>query len=361
MVNKASLKEAGMHRMLYPALTALAAPVPPVLHGAGAPAESCARPPAEAATLGGQAVMEGIMMRNGPVYALAVRMPDGDILVERRRWYSLGSGAVSGRPFVRGFPLLVETLVNGIRALNRSAEFAAPEQADRPGGAQLVLTLLLSLAMAVGLFVAAPHLLALGMKVLGLGGDLERLSFHLWDGFFKFAIFLGYIAAISLVPDIRRVFQYHGAEHKVIRAFEQGGDVSARSAASCSRLHPRCGTTFMLFVLSVAIVLHAVLVPLFLWLWQPQGAFARHAGTLLFKLALMVPISAVAYELIRCAARLGPSLWGRLLRAPGLVLQLLTTREPEREHLEVALVALREAVSPEAAARLQTPSYTVLE
>lgn len=355
-----------MHLRLYPALIALAAPfpvlsVPSAPPGAGAPAEFCARPLSEAATVGGQAVMEGVMMRNGPVYALAVRAPDGDILVERRRWYSLGGGAASGTPFVRGFPLLVETLVNGIRALNRSAEFAAPGQADKPGGVQLAMTLALSLVMAAGLFVAAPHLLALGMNAMGLGGDLERLSFHLWDGFFKYAIFLGYIAAISLVPDIRRVFQYHGAEHKVIRAFEQGGDVSARSAASCSRLHPRCGTTFMLFVLSVAIVLHAVLVPLFLWLWQPQGAFARHAGTLMFKLALMVPISAVAYELIRYAARLGPSLWGRILRAPGLMLQLLTTREPGREHLEVALVALREAVSPEAAARLQTPAYTVLE
>ena len=353
-----------LRRILCPALAALAAPAPSVSSAPSertASFESCARPSTEAATVGGQAVMEGVMMRNGPVYALAVRASDGDIVVERRRWYTLGGGAVSGKPFVRGFPLLVETLVNGIRALNRSAEFVAPDEADKPGDVQLALTLVVSLAMAAGLFVAAPHLMVLGMKTLGLGGDLERLSFHLWDGFFKFAIFLGYIAAISLVPDIRRVFQYHGAEHKVIRAFEQGGEVSARSAAACSRLHPRCGTTFMLFVLSVAIVLHAVLVPFFLWLWQPQSAFARHAGTLVFKVGLMVPISAVAYEIIRYAARLGSSLWGRLLRGPGLMLQLLTTREPDREQLEVALVALREAVSPEAAARLQTPAYTVLE
>lgn len=350
-------------RILYPALAVLAAPAPsvPSEEVGRAGVAACARPVAEAATVGGQAVMEGVMMRNGPVYALALRAPDGDIVAERRRWYSLASGAASGKPFVRGFPLLVETLVNGIKALNRSAEFAAPDEAAKPGDLQLALTLAVSLALAAGLFVAAPHLLALGMQALGLGGDLERLSFHLWDGFFKFAIFLGYIAAISLVPDIRRVFQYHGAEHKVIRAFEKGGEVSARSAATCSRLHPRCGTTFMLFVLAVAIVLHAVLVPFFLWLWQPQGSFVRHAGTLVFKVLLMVPISAVAYEIIRYAARLGSSLWGRLLRGPGLLLQLLTTREPDREQLEVALVALREALSPEAAARLQTPAYTVLE
>ena len=231
-----------LRRILCPALAALAAPAPSVSSAPSertASFESCARPSTEAATVGGQAVMEGVMMRNGPVYALAVRASDGDIVVERRRWYTLGGGAVSGKPFVRGFPLLVETLVNGIRALNRSAEFVAPDEADKPGDVQLALTLVVSLAMAAGLFVAAPHLMALGMKTLGLGGDLERLSFHLWDGFFKFAIFLGYIAAISLVPDIRRVFQYHGAEHKVIRAFEQGGEVSARSAAACSRLHPQ--------------------------------------------------------------------------------------------------------------------------
>lgn len=342
--------------VLYPALCALCAPAPSVSSAPSPDGAACS-----ATSVGGQAVMEGIMMRNGPAYALAMRAADGGIVAERRRWYSLTSGDFFKKPFVRGFPLLVETLVNGIKALNRSAEFVAPEENGKTSDAQLALTLLIALALAVGLFVAVPHLLALGMNALGLGGDLERLSFHLWDGFFKFAIFLGYIAAISLVPDIRRVFQYHGAEHKTIHAFEAGGEVSAHTAARCSRLHPRCGTTFLLFVLSVAIVLHAVLVPPFLWLWQPHSAVARHAGTLAFKVLLMVPISAVAYEIIRYAARLGPSLGGRLLRAPGLLLQLLTTREPDREQLEVAVVALREALEPDAAARLQTPAYTVLE
>lgn len=348
--------------VLYPALCALCAPAPSVSFASSSDDAAC-----PAASVGGQAVMEGIMMRNGPAYALALRTPGGDIVVERRRWYSLTSGDFFKRPFVRGFPLLVETLVNGIKALNRSAEFVGADDAGEPNNngkisdAQLFLTLLIALGMAVGLFVAAPHLLALGMNALGWGGDLERLSFHLWDGFFKFAIFLGYIAAISLVPDIRRVFQYHGAEHKTIHAFEAGGEVSAQSAARCSRLHPRCGTTFLLFVLSVAIVLHAVIVPPFLWLWQPQNAFAKHTGTLVFKVLLMVPISAVAYEIIRYAARLGPSLGGRLLRAPGLLLQLLTTREPDREQLEVAVVALHEVLEPDAAARLQPPAYTVLE
>ena len=346
-------------RFTQSVLYALCAHAPSESISPGIDAECSSAP---VTSVGGQAVMEGIMMRNGACYALALRRADGSIVVERRHWYSLTSDTLLKKPFIRGFPILVETLINGIKALNRSAEVAAPEEESNPGEMQLALTLLLSLCLAIALFVAVPHMLALGMKFLGLGGDVERLSFHLWDGVFKFAIFLGYIAAISLLPDIRRVFQYHGAEHKVIRAFEEcDGPVSASTAVRYSRLHPRCGTTFLLFVLSVAIVLHAVLVPLFLWFWQPQSEVAKHVGTLLFKILLMVPISAAAYEIIRYAAKLGPTIWGRALRAPGLLLQLLTTREPDQEHLEVALVALAEALEPDEAARLQPPAYTVLE
>ncbi len=310
--------------------------------------------------MGGQAVMDGIIIRNGDMYSLAVRLKDQRIAVERRPWKTVFRSSLARKPFVRGFPQLVETLINGVKALNRSAELAESDGAEALSSAQMALTLLAALALAVGLFVVAPHLLSIFMEFLGLGGAVEGLSFHLWDGFFKFAIFLGYIGAISLMPEIRAVFQYHGAEHKVIRAYEAGGEVSAQSAAPFSRLHPRCGTTFLLFVLSLAIVLHAVLVPPFLWLWNPQSAVAKHAGTLAFKVLLMAPISALAYEAIRWAARLG-SVPGRLLRAPGLFLQALTTREPDAAQLEVAVAALREALGEKAGARVVPPAYTVLE
>lgn len=321
--------------------------------------------PCSASLVGGQAVMDGVLMRNGGVYALAMRLPDGEVVAERRPWRGFSGGGLLKKPFLRGVPLLLETLTNGIRALNRSAELAAREEGENLSGLQLALTLAVSLAMAVVMFVVVPHALSLGMEALGLGGGVEGLVFHLWDGLFKFLIFLGYIAIISLVPDIRRVFQYHGAEHKVIHAFEAGGTVSARTAARCSRLHPRCGTTFLLFVLSIALLLHAVLVPAFLWLWRPEGAWIKHAGTLCFKVLLMVPISALAYEIIRFAARIGPGPLGRALRAPGLLLQLLTTREPDAGQLEVAVVALREALGDAPGgvvdARFETPAYTVLE
>lgn len=324
--------------------------------GKQTPARSCP-------TVGGQAVMEGILMRNGGRYAVAVRQKDGSILVERRGWFGLTRRGPLSRPFLRGFPLLVETLVNGIRALNRSAVLAGED--DGKGGAptrtQLFFTLLAAFGLAALMFVVVPHLLSLGMQALGLGGDMRGFSFHLWDGVFKFAIFIGYIAVISFVPEIRRVFQYHGAEHKVIAALESGEPVSARSAMRHSRLHARCGTTFMLFVLSVAILAHAAAVPPFLALWHPENPVLRHAGVLLFKIALMIPVSSLAYELIRLAARLGSSLWGRILRAPGFLLQLLTTREPEPDQLEVAVVALREALGDMAPENMHTVAYTVLE
>ena len=322
-------------------------------------AESCALP-----LVGGQAVMEGVLMRNGASYALAVRRPSGSISVESRRWRTMGPQGLRATRFLRGFPILVETLSNGVRALNRSADLSMGEDDAEPmSRRQVICTLLMALGAAVALFVAAPHLLALGMEWLGLAGDMTGVSFHLWDGLFKFLMFIGYIAAISFMPDIRRVFQYHGAEHKTIHAFERGGMVTVATARACSRLHPRCGTTFLLFVLSVAIVLHAVTVPLLLMAWNPSSALARHLGIMCFKILLIAPVSALAYEIIRYAATLKDGFWGRLLRAPGLFLQLLTTREPDDEQLEVAVVALREALGPDSpyAGRFESPDPIVME
>ena len=314
--------------------------------------------------VGGQAVMEGILMRNGASYALAVRRPSGAISVEKRNWRTMGSEGLRSKKFLRGFPILVETLSNGIRALNRSADLSCGDGDEKPmGRMETALTLLFALVMAIVLFVAAPHALALGMQWLGLGGGMEGFTFHVWDGLYKFVMFIGYIAAISLLPDIRRVFQYHGAEHKTIHAFEAGGMVTVATARKGSRLHPRCGTTFLLFVLSLAIVLHAVLVPLLLMAWHPASAPLRHAGIVLFKIVLIVPVSAIAYELIRWSAALEGGFWARVLRGPGLFLQYLTTREPDDAQLEVAVAALREALGPDSpyADRFETAENTVTE
>lgn len=319
----------------------------------------------ESLAVGGQAVMEGVMMRNGDRYALAVRQPDGSIVVQNKAWYTLTRLPFFKKPYIRGFPLLIETMINGIKALNASAELAMQAEGEDLKTWQLALTLAAALLFAVGLFVVLPHLLTIALNWLGLSGGVEGFSFHLWDGLIKFGIFLLYIVLISRLPDIKRVFQYHGAEHKSIAAYEtEIRPVDAELAGQQSRLHPRCGTTFLLFVLSIAILLHVILVPLILLAWTPENAFYKHAGIIGVKLLLMAPISALAYEAIRLGARLGDSLAGKIMRAPGLLLQTLTTREPERAQVEVALVALKEALHTgnefEEAAVI-TPPYKVVE
>ncbi len=312
--------------------------------------------------VGGQAVMEGVMMRHQNHYALAVRHADGTIVAERKPWFSLTQHPLLKVRFVRGFPVLLETLVNGIKALNRSAEQAAEGENEKLETWHIVMTMIIAMGMAILLFVVLPHVLSIGMTWLGLGGDVEALSFHLWDGLFKCGIFVGYICIISLLPDIRRVFQYHGAEHKVIHAFEHGGEVTAYEAMRMSRLHPRCGTTFLLFVICISIVLHALLVPLLLSVWTPESTIYKHVITLLFKLLLMIPIASLAYELIHAAARMQEkSLLGTVLRAPGLVLQRLTTYEPHYDQLEVAIVALYEALGEDAPEGVRPVDYKPME
>ena len=318
--------------------------------------------------VGGQAVMGGVMMRNGDIYGLAVRRKDGAIVARRRPWYSMTRSLRMQKPFVRGFPILLETLVNGIKSLNSSAalsEEASPPGAGQNGGAELsrrelAFSLALAFMTAVALFVVAPHLLSVVMFRLHAGGDVNGLTFHFWDGLFKICIFLAYIRLIALVPEIRAVFAYHGAEHKTIHAFESGGEVSARTAAAMSRLHPRCGTTFLLFVICLSVVLHAVLVPALLMLHTPENALLKHTLTILFKLLLTVPISCLAYELIRYAARMPEGVAAAVLRAPGLALQRLTTEEPDILQLEVAVVALSEALPPKERERIATAPYTLL-
>lgn len=314
---------------------------------------------ADCPLIGGQAVMDGVMMRNGDVYGVAVRKPDGDIMAQRLPWRTALKKKWLRTPFIRGFPILLETMINGVNALNLSARLSFGEEMGEASSSwHLALTIGLAIAVALGIFVVLPHLLSLGMLALGLGGDVEGLSFHLWDGFYKCAIFVGYIGLISLLPDIRRVFEYHGAEHKTIHAWETGREVTSGMACGMSRLHPRCGTTFLLFVICISIILQAILVPPLLSLWAPRGMLAKHIASIAFKLLLVIPISCIAYELIRYAASLDDGFWGNLLRAPGLALQKLTTREPDPAQVEVAMVALAEALGDDAAENIRTVKYS---
>ena len=295
--------------------------------------------------VGGQAVLEGVMMRNGTAYGLGARLDQG-IVGERRLWSSFLSEGVRRTRFLRGLPILVETLVNGIKTLNRSAELLGKEDEPPMKGWRLAATVVVSVAFALLLSLVLPHALTCLITLAGLSGNVADVSFQLWDGFFKLAVLVAYILVIGRIPEIRRVFQYHGAEHKTIHAFETGKPVDVELAAAQSRLHPRCGTTFLLFVVFVSVICHSVLVPLFLAVWTPESELVRHLGSIAFKLVLVVPVACLSYELIRANARMKEGVCAACLRAPGLFLQRLTTLEPEREHLEVALVALKEALGP---------------
>ena len=299
--------------------------------------------------VGGQAVIEGVMMRAKNTLAIAVRKTDGEIITEVRPWFSMIKHPLLKKPFMRGFPVLMETMVNGIKALNYSAMQAADddEECGELTSWHLVLTMVVALGAALGLFVVLPHFLSVVMEQLGWAGDVDSLSFHAWDGVIKMVVFIGYILSISLIPDIRRVFEYHGAEHKVIWTWEDGKELTPSATHFYSRLHPRCGTAFLLFVLAVSIVLYAVLVPYLLSFYSPENFIVKHLYIVGMKLFLMVPVSCVAYEMIKFAGKYNKNVLCKLLCWPGLMMQLLTTKEPDDSQLEVAIAALECAVNPE--------------
>lgn len=300
-------------------------------------------------SVGGQAVIEGVMMRARNHLAIAVRKPDGEITVELRPWFSFSTWSLFRKPFLRGFPVLLETMVNGIKALNFSAQQAVEDDDDAGEitNFHLALTLIVALGAALGLFVVLPHFISIAMEWLGFAGDVDSLSFHAWDGVFKMFIFMSYIAAISYIPDIRRVFQYHGAEHKVIWTYEEGRNLDPASARDFSRLHPRCGTAFLLFVLAVSIVLYAFLIPWLLTFYSPEQFVIKHLYIVALKLFLMFPVSNIAYELIKFSGKYSKNILCKLMCWPGLMMQLLTTKEPDDDQVEVAIAALKCAIQSE--------------
>jgi uncharacterized protein YqhQ len=297
--------------------------------------------------VGGQAVIEGIMMRAPKTFTVVVRRPDGELSVREDRWYSpMEKWPLLKKPFLRGCIVLYEALFNGIQALTYSAQEALGEEEEKLGPWALGGTIAFALGAAVLLFVVIPHLATLGIGVLA-GTDLGVRSvwFHIIDGVIKVSIFVGYIVLISLLKEIRRVFEYHGAEHKSIHAYEKGDDLTVENARKYPTLHARCGTAFLLLVLVFSIFLFSATFPLL-----PKDLFGNKIVTNIFfilvKIVLLLPIAGCSYEIIRLGERLNNPLLNLLL-LPGLWLQKLTTREPDDSQLEVALVALKTTLEKE--------------
>lgn len=301
-------------------------------------------------TVGGQAVLEGVMMRSPRALAIAVRRPDGTIILKDEPYTSLAETyPLLKRPFLRGPLTVIEALVTGVRALSFSAQAALQEEEqDEPplGWGSLTVTLGGAFLLAFLFFGFLPHWLSgLVGRLAGYPLTPADLSFHIIDGIIKAAFILLYIWGISLFPDIRRVFQYHGAEHKSICTFEAGEPLEVSNARRHPTAHARCGTSFILVVLLVSIFIFAAFFPLFPAL--TRRGLANNLFQVVIKVGLMFPIAAVSYEIIRWGSKYDHQPLARFLLWPGLATQRLTAVEPDDSMLEVALVALKAVIARE--------------
>lgn len=296
--------------------------------------------------VGGQAVIEGVMMRTESAVTVSVRKADGSIKTKEEYITPLSQRyPVLKKPILRGVVVLFESLAQGISALTFSANEAAEGEVEAPLSPwAMTLTIIVSLGLGVALFVVLPHFLTVIIgKGLSTPMGVNTLSFHLVDGFIKVAVFILYIIAISFMPDIRRVFMYHGAEHKSIFAFEAGDDLTVQNARKYSTLHPRCGTSFVITVLLISIFIFAAVFPFMPKLHGLPG-LVRNLVYVLIKIPLLLPISGISYEFIRLAGDRKDNRIITILSLPGIWLQKMTTREPSDDQIEVALTALSRSV-----------------
>ncbi len=317
-------------------------------------------------SIGGQAVLEGVMMRSPHFISVAVRSPDGKIKIREAAFQSVSSRfPLLKKPILRGVAILLESMIQGVEALSYSANVAAEsdENGEKLTPWAMTLSIGSAIVMGLGLFVALPHFLtALLVPNLGTGTEAaDRPLFHLLDGAIKMAILLLYVYLIALMHDIRRVFQYHGAEHKAIYAFEAGEELTVENARKYSTLHPRCGTSFLLFLILISIGVFSIVLPLLGLAHLTEIAILNHSLIILSKAVLMLPVAGLAYELIKASAfRMNQPVFKALI-LPGLLLQKLTTREPTDDQLEVALASLLQVLKNEKNDLARSPGETPRE
>ncbi len=278
---------------------------------------------------GGQAVIEGVMMRGRKTATTVVRRPNGELAVHTRPLSAIYTGRMRQIPFTRGVIVLLESLLLGISSLIYSANISLEEEEEKISGASIWLVLLVSLSFAVGLFFLAPLFLARLLDPY----ISSSLVFHLIEGVIRLGIFLGYIRIISLMPDIKRVFAYHGAEHKTIHAYEHGVPLETEAIRRYSTAHARCGTAFLLAVLVIAILVFALIGRQEIWIMVAS------------RVLLLPVIAALGYEATQLGARHINNRLVRAIMAPGLWLQSLTTREPNDSQIEVAAAALKDVLA----------------
>lgn len=290
----------------------------------------------KSSNIGGQAVLEGIMMKNGDRYAVAVRKPDKEIEVSVQDYKSIVPKAVRKIPFIRGIFNFIDSLILGMKTLMFSAEFFEEEEGEvreltvdeaakeeKKESFVMTLVLMLSVVLAVAIFMVLPYLLSGLLKKL----ITSRTVLTVLEGIIRLLIFLGYIALVSRMEDIQRTFMYHGAEHKCINCIEHGLDLNVENVRISSRQHKRCGTSFLFFVMIVSII--------FCFFITAESQALR----VVLRIALMPLIAGVSYEIIRLAGN-SDNPFVNLLSQPGLWVQNMTTKEPDDSMIEVAIQAV---------------------
>jgi hypothetical protein len=279
---------------------------------------------------GGQAVIEGVMIRGREGVAISMRQPNGELTIERQPLASIYKGRLREMPLIRGIIALVETLVLGTQSLLHSAQVAAAEEVgEKIPTALLWGTVAVSLAVGVVLFFMVPLFATRYLIDPYIDSNLLR---NVFEGLIRIGIFIAYLKLISLIPDIKRVFAYHGAEHKVVNAYEAGVPLEIEVVKRYSTAHARCGTAFLFIVLIVATFVFALVGQPTLWI------------RILSRIALIPVIAVISYEIMKFGAGHIQNSIVRILLAPGLMLQTITTREPDDSQIEAAISALNEVI-----------------
>lgn len=277
--------------------------------------------------VGGQAVIEGVLMKGQKFWGLAVRRPSGEVFTDNWANSSRTKRAPYNFPFIRGVVVMCEMMAVGFKALSKSAEVALEEEEEQLTFKDMLLAILIAIVAVGGLFIALP---------LWLAGHLasEPLHVNIIEGILRAVIFIAYVAIIGLWPDIRQVFRYHGSEHKTINAFESGMKMTPENIMKCSRIHPRCGTSFLLIAVIVSIIIFSPVKTLI--------AGESFVLQVLARIILIPLVIGISYEIIKLASNSGKI--GFCVIAPFLTLQYLTTREPDIRQAEVALISLDTAL-----------------
>ena len=304
--------------------------------------------------IGGQAVIEGVMIRNKDIYSIAVRKPDGNIQVVKKDINSpVKRYKILKAPFVRGITVLIENLVLGIKSLLYSAQIAMPEDEKKDSKKKdnkdkqnsdifIFLSMIPAILLGVVLFIVIPNL---ATHYIGIVEKNSPFLFHIIAGFMRLALFILYILGISLIKDIRRTFQYHGAEHKSIYCYEAGKPLVVEEARKYKTLHPRCGTSFLFFVFVVAIIVFPVITLLIEKFYPGFGELnlaIRKSILIVSHILVALPIiSSLSYELLKLTDKMKSMIFMKILISPGLFLQKITTSEPDDSQLEVALEAVK--------------------